>query len=488
MSTSLDSFLLQDSPDNLLRKTTKLGSGNYGSVFALEDTVIKVSPLLPNLLGCPYTSPFRSEHIEPRMLEFLWQRVLSLGNITPHIIAPKGSVPYGVMRESKSVAFLMERAKHDCVSSYLSCLPSNAEFNRQLKIILFQVCYTLEVLCQMFPGFRHNDLGEGNLLISSSPFIAYGKGRKIEYKIGNRTFYIPALPVIPLLADFDYACIPGMGLDNYKVLEMQVSEPHLRISSCRDDAADLCRLLYQLSHRFEETTYNTQSKRFWGRRGLVGTRNLSPGDLLFCSQVFDEFLAHEDDDKIDMVARYACPSDVPSLEGDMPDARRYPERRECCLFFPRPLRGAVEKQDTFTFLSTHMQPSPSVLAFDQERPTPYCKHEAARIEELFYAQFAIVRAMSLDPAQREGVAARVKDFLEGLGVPHRWWYFAYTCAFVDEMYTSTERKVQDEHEKEWLIEDWVERWKQVTGLGDFTSMQFLHFLLQWSLFFAKGGK
>ena len=102
---SLDELL--ESPFYMLQHKDIIGQGEYGYVKDLKTAsgessgvVAKISGCLSNLIGDPNTTPFRSEHVEPRILKFFWKYLVET-HISPHIICPIGahSIIHGVLPE-----------------------------------------------------------------------------------------------------------------------------------------------------------------------------------------------------------------------------------------------------------------------------------------------------------------------------------------------------------------------------------------------------
>ena len=86
---------------------------------------------------------------------------------------------------------------------------------KEWTIILFQILYTLSVIQEKYPGFKHNDMKPNNILIQQtqkpdSTQQYYG------YKTGSYGFYIPNIGLQIKIWDFDFSCIEGV-IDNNKV-------------------------------------------------------------------------------------------------------------------------------------------------------------------------------------------------------------------------------------------------------------------------------
>jgi len=83
------------------------------------------------------------------------------------------------------------------------------------RIILFQLIYTLAIIQEKYPSFRHNDLKANNILVFKSE---KKPKRYFIYQLDNMKFYTPNTGLSIALWDFDFACIPDI-VDNKKVLD-----------------------------------------------------------------------------------------------------------------------------------------------------------------------------------------------------------------------------------------------------------------------------
>ncbi len=144
-------------PESIFDHEDELGRGEYGQAKLLKDqrgtssVVAKVTGCNNMWLGDPFVSPFRSEQIEPRILNFLWTHLVET-RVTPHIIAPVGkhAIVNGYTPEQKeedkelesSLIFFMEPASVSDLRVHFRSITSH-EFRTQFKPLLFQICYTL---------------------------------------------------------------------------------------------------------------------------------------------------------------------------------------------------------------------------------------------------------------------------------------------------------------------------------------------------------
>ena len=214
--------LIEDCDDTFdtFNKSMQLGSGVYGDVRLLSEHVVaKVVACGPHLLGSYLQSPFRSEQCESALLNYLWLHLVDTPMrlrsrcITPHIIAPlaKASILSGATaktlteadkgeRIEASAVLFLERATRNDMRSYLGGIWHQETFDLHFRVLLFQLCYTLEAIYQRWPRFRHNDFHDANVLLHQ----VESKGH-VQYSIGGRSFIVPRIGVSAMVSDFDFA-------------------------------------------------------------------------------------------------------------------------------------------------------------------------------------------------------------------------------------------------------------------------------------------
>lgn len=252
LGLSCSALVQSDNVLQVLNRSTKLGKGVYGEAMLLEGgdnhtLAAKVTSCFSSLVGS-YGSPFRSENVEPRMLQLLWEYIVQPGR-SPHIIMPYGKhvvvdgyLPGKHKKDAgvtSSAVFLMEHASGSDVRAFLGYTAA-VDFDRVFLSILFQLCYTFQAIYEVFPNFRHNDTQDSNVFLHATPTVGHTR-----YTIlgggggGSKTFYVPnSAGASVLLADADFSCISGL-VDNYKVLEQAFDTPSFNINSRKDHASDI---------------------------------------------------------------------------------------------------------------------------------------------------------------------------------------------------------------------------------------------------------
>lgn len=83
-------------------------------------------------------------------------------------------------------------------------------------VIFFQLLFSLALVHQKYPTFRHNDMKANNILVELTNVNNNDPMKRYCYKIDNVKFIIPNINVQIKIWDFDFACIDGL-IDNNKV-------------------------------------------------------------------------------------------------------------------------------------------------------------------------------------------------------------------------------------------------------------------------------
>jgi hypothetical protein len=125
----------------------------------------------------------------------------------------------------------------------------------EIKIVIFQILYTIAATQNALPGFRHNDLSTNNVLIRNNH-----KKEVTKYSVEGMVFYTPTKYAVAV-TDYDFVHIPSIRIlnnrrvmsGNYKVSdEDNVSyDVHLFIKS-----------VYKCLTKEYEKTPDTDTHRF----------------------------------------------------------------------------------------------------------------------------------------------------------------------------------------------------------------------------------
>lgn len=525
----------------VLNRSPKLGKGVYGDAVLLrgdadQKVAAKVTSCFSALVGS-YGSPFRSENVEPRMLQLLWKYIVRPGR-SPHIIMPYGKhlVVDGFLpgkRKSdsgvtNSTIFFMEHASGADVRAFMGYTSAGADFDRAFLSILFQVCYTFQAIYEVFPNFRHNDAQDSNVFLHATP--TEGHTRYTILRAGGRgtkTFHVPnSAGASVLLADADFSCISGL-VDNYKVLEQAFDTPSFNINSRKDQASDI----YLFVKYVLATSRGKMSPELKGalydafdinRTGQGGPRVLDmytsasgekgnsyrlPGhsaalaptaaQLLWDTRLFDAYLEALPDAEAtaEFRATPLRPTEVlvfppwsPAAHVG-PTAAPAPPVRYAPIMLPRPAAGGskfVMPPSMRYFYTWPTEPA----ALDDWTRNYVSTYKPTFTRPMLSAMRAAYRYrgkgpkdMTHDyqrdrwPAFSAAMVARASAFIDAVEVPKRWWMAAFTCAFVD---VAWEMGLTPPGQFCWHVDAWCEFWKRAADRQVYTPNQLLHFVLQWS--------
>lgn len=489
-------------PSHLIDHSPKLGNGTYGEVLSLRDksgkdvAVMKVTACGPLMIGFIH-SPFRSENIEPRLLNWLWNKFVATG-ITPHIIAPLGdhaivnAVTWRQQREdddcTSSLVYFMEKASAKTMRHYLGYI-GKVGFTRRLKVLLFQVCYTLGAIQIAYPRFRHNDLKDDNILLNHTHETGY-----VAYTIYGKTYYVPNIGVTALIADYDFASISGSYFDNYKTMEQSFDTPSYNINARVDHSADICTLIQFIRHQFSDQMTAALRDQLASIFGEYKSRSKNAnhpnqsdlqdaptiGQIFEDTDFFDEFLTTPDAPSVS--ERYVAPTSA-ALMGDEIPSLVDGDYRECPIFRPRNSSVHSIRTASMRYFSKMTPRNPT---HDAEVSNAYNSRTGNRIlQKISMAYRAPYTSKTEEPGhgfppEKEAtflqlVQDTARSFLEEFHVPIRWWCAVYTCAFVDACYDMC---IVPNGQRCWKMEDWIAFWSDHTETT-YTAAQMLHFSLQY---------
>lgn len=482
----------------LLEKSPELGSGTYGEAKEVsKDVVCKITGCGSYLLA-PVHSVWRSENVEPRLIQFLWKHLVET-RITPHIIAPLGlthSIIEGATKKQKnldntvenSLIYFMEKATAGTVRSFFK-RASAIGFDSVFLVILFQICYTLEAIYMRFPRFRHNDLKDDNIFLHKSTAQGY-----TVYTIHGTTFTVPNVGVTVLISDFDFACISGESFDNFKVIEQEWETPSYHINTRIDHAADLgCFMSYVRNQFTDKLSKKTRNKiaLLFGESKKNNNYHTSPKEsgglpdvkeVLLNTNLFAEFVAPRRLEGMEVTEIFNADVDIsvdyPVQENDT---------RHCPVFLPR-TNKVIDPSDLISFEMFAAWPLSLYVpqTLDEEEPDDLSQGDVHRLIEKMKSLYEIKPNPKLDlagfgfPVVKkdlffETVEQIGNSFIMDYYVPSRWWPAVYTCAFVDAI---EEMDLCISNQVCWHFSQWCEFWKKQDE-AEYTEMQMLHFALQW---------
>ena len=501
-----------DATFDTFNKCKELGSGFYGDVRALSDVVVaKLVACGPYLIGNYTQSPFRSEQCEGALLSFLWSRLVDCGGggrcISPHIVAPLGpvsSILAGSTHKAQaarkgevieaSAVFFLERATRSDMRSYLGTLWNTQIIDLHLRVLLFQICYTLEAIFMRWPQFRHNDLHDANILLHQTESQGH-----VEYMLHGRRYLVPRIGVMALISDFDFACIGGQLFDNYKALEQDWDSPSYNINARIDQSADLytlianvrvhhgdrlsAEMLASLEALYPEYPYarhNSMRKPPFAGPALTVRRLFAESTLFdaFSSPAGARFHAADSEHySADLTAATNIP---PTLAGDSRETR-------CCPLMVARDPDRAARQQALPSYAYFAQCPPINDELDAEPATPYAPERSRRMLQLMRKVYAFKACQetantgyALNPARcdecMQWVQMVAQQYIDDYYVPLRWWPAVFTAAFAD---VTSEMQLYAADQRCWYIGLWVEFWRK-EGVVTYTEIGLLHFVLQWS--------
>ena len=231
---------------------TFLGSGRYSDVFKVSNghrtVVIKLSYYRDNTL-CDFVSKLKKGDKEgARKIKNKDSIMVSsaFANATNALIEKKASPHFVFVYCSSDCRNLATRLSHVIPARLKSSTKVQLKYNNicfmeqftsdmtawlrgtrslsdtVLRNALFAVIYTLAVLQKAYPGFRHNDLSTNNVLVKK-----LRTSMKTGYTFDGQMYYIPSMPVLVGISDYDFTHVPGhSSLANERIIsgKYQVTE------------------------------------------------------------------------------------------------------------------------------------------------------------------------------------------------------------------------------------------------------------------------
>lgn len=187
---------------------------------------------------CSMEDPKRPENVESHMIHTLSYFVLN--HETPHIMLPIMSFMCDItdlldnyrnpkldllmkMKKdevmNKAVVLLTEWANggdlHAYIKKNMEKWFDSDQDEEIFSVILFQLIFTLLVIYEKYPKFRHNDLKVDNILVTEIRSGGYHL-----YHIDNKYYKLPNVGIQIKLWDFDFSCIKGF-INNTKIKDME---------------------------------------------------------------------------------------------------------------------------------------------------------------------------------------------------------------------------------------------------------------------------
>lgn len=184
----------------------------------------------------------RPENAELRMLKLLSYFVVK--KCTPHFVLPIGTFNTSItnfIKVSKKIDLdddknemyrkFIERYHDGEFEDFVSILISEwcnggdlldyirknytTMKKRDWIVIFFQILFTLAIIQQEYPAFRHNDMKANNILVQIDN-IKTNSDKAYRYNLDDVYFVLPNINLQIKIWDFDFSCIDGI-IENNKV-------------------------------------------------------------------------------------------------------------------------------------------------------------------------------------------------------------------------------------------------------------------------------
>ena len=288
---------------------------------------IKIVPYTKKKIYGSIKNEKRPENVDILALEMLENIVLS--KKTPHLMLPYGCfyspiepfINLNISDNKKKFTEFKKKYERNCFHKYVSVLISEwanhgdlHEFVKkkngmlstiEWKVIFFHLIFTLAVIQDIYPAFRHNDLKCNNVLIQD---ISHHYVTNIQYKINDKYVYsVPNTGFQVKIWDFDFTSIGGI-IDNIKVdnewskdiniskkknhyydlhfffntlIKKGVCEEILDPEKTSTEIIEFIEFVVPKKYRHENTT---ESGRL-----LLDVEHVTPKDILISHSIFDDF-------------------------------------------------------------------------------------------------------------------------------------------------------------------------------------------------------
>ena len=239
--------------------------GGYAQIYKITTT----SPQVVVLKVADYydDNVFAGPFVESFLLRYLFRQFVLTG-LTPHLPMTLSSAR---SLGRKEVLTICEFAHHRSLYEFLPKTAHNVEsLESTIRLVLFQISYTLAWIQYIHPNFRHNDTTLRNILIAKAPAEGYS-----EYTAPDGTvFHVPNMGVRTILWDFDMATAVGLA-DNSRVYRFEIENPDYGISSTGQAGEDIYMLVRWICARmknninFQVSGILPELQSIWGNDELA---------------------------------------------------------------------------------------------------------------------------------------------------------------------------------------------------------------------------
>lgn len=216
----------------VLELSTKLQlvyQGTYSRLVRIPTIATKTRVVILKITKCSSDTPVPSEQAELNVHRLLWQ-IFALSLSIPHIL-----MPYGISFVVSS-GYVLQLLEHACWGNgheFLNRLPLRY-IDDYVRLLIFQIAYTLVCIQNVFPKFRHNDLKVDNVFVAPpQPTL-----KNATYGLSNELTFQPPNLFMALIGDFEFSSIANI-VDNPKAMRLALIRPTLNINQHQDLSADL---------------------------------------------------------------------------------------------------------------------------------------------------------------------------------------------------------------------------------------------------------
>lgn len=188
----------------------RIAGGQYGSIMKVcldrscdYDFILKETKYNDDEAFVNVYNPYRFENAEPKILKLLNRLLVS--KITPHIPVYGGNFRCKIKRDYYQ--YLITEIYESDVGKYLKN-HKDTNLDDILRVIIFQVLYTMITIQEKYPTFMHNDLNINNILYNMGSNDGYYK-----YIYNNVEYNVPDIIRVGIW-DYGLSSITGQDINN----------------------------------------------------------------------------------------------------------------------------------------------------------------------------------------------------------------------------------------------------------------------------------
>ena len=204
---------------NSLKSFFKSGCNNTVYLKSIYNTlyVIKQIRYRKKYDGDDFNNILRRENLELFIIKLLSYFVIN--DICYHFVLPitviRGTDCSNIKYDKKKFfdKSLYVHTEYINYGDFLNLIETKRYNSTFYRIIFFQIIHTLAIIQKYFPGFKHNDMVPGNILIEKVNVHQ----KYIKYVFKNNTYFLPNIGFIVKIWDFEFATIPNLVENSYNI-------------------------------------------------------------------------------------------------------------------------------------------------------------------------------------------------------------------------------------------------------------------------------